>query len=111
MAMFFFTVYPIEHLYLHHKEVGTERDPITSKKNQTILAFIPKAYISAHKFAFNYSKPIFFGCISLNIAYLLAIYYYAVNKYVDSELIWSLLSFFVFGGFLGYVIFEHVEYI
>lgn len=109
--MFFFTVYPIEHIYLHHKEVGTERDPITSKKNQTIYAYIPKAYYSAHKFVFNYSRSAFFGCIALNIAYILAIYYYAMYRYGDSELAWSLLSFFILGGLFGFVILEHTEYI
>lgn len=84
MTMFFFNVYPFEHVYLHHKEVGTERDPITSKKGQTIFSYVPKAYFSAHKFVFNYSKPIFFICISLNIAYALAIYSYAASKYQDS---------------------------
>jgi len=33
MALFQFTVYPIEHLYLHHKYVGTSKDPITSPKD------------------------------------------------------------------------------
>lgn len=33
MALFQFAVYPIEHLYLHHKYVGSSKDPITSPKN------------------------------------------------------------------------------
>ena len=34
-----------------------------------------------------------------------------MSRYGDSELAWSLLSFFVLGGFVGFVILEHTEYI
>ena len=83
MTVFLFNVYPIEHLYLHHKYVGTAKDPITSRKNFSLIFYIFRAYYSAHKFVFNYSKLMFLGCVSLNAAYLATIYYHGLSQYGD----------------------------
>lgn len=70
MSLFQFTVYPIEHLYLHHKYVGTDKDPITSPKNQNLYTYTIKAYFSAHKFVFSYNKLYFAICMLTNWLYL-----------------------------------------
>jgi alkane 1-monooxygenase len=113
MTVFWFNVYPIEHLYLHHKYVGTEKDPITSKKNYSLFFYIIRAYFSAHKFVFQYSKLIFLGCVALNLAYLSAIYLHGVSEYGSYELAWDKLHFFIwlgFGGFIGLEIIEYIEH-
>jgi hypothetical protein len=103
MTIFFFNVYPIEHLYLHHKYVGTDKDPITSNKNYSLYQYILRAYYSGHKFVYNYNKAIFFGCVSLNLAYIGAIYYHGLVQYGDSGLALDKLLFFVKVGFAGFV--------
>jgi alkane 1-monooxygenase len=112
--VFLFNVYPIEHIYLHHKYVGTDKDPITSKKNYSLFPYIVRAYFSAHKFVFNYSKSIFLGCISLNAAYLFGIYFTGLAEYGgDSALAFEKLSFFLwlsFGGFMGIETIEYIEH-
>lgn len=70
MALFQFTVYPIEHLYLHHKFVGTDKDPITSPKNQNFYIYTLKAYFSAHMFVFKFNKLYFAICMLTNWIYL-----------------------------------------
>ena len=79
MTVYLFNAYPIEHLYLHHKYVGSEKDPITSKKNRSYYTFVFNAYFSAYKFLFSYSKKIFLGCVSLTILYLSSIYFYTLK--------------------------------
>lgn len=64
-----FTVYPIEHLYLHHKNVGTPLDPITSPKGMTIFQYYVNAISSAYKFNYKHSKNIFFMCLGATIFY------------------------------------------
>jgi hypothetical protein len=79
MTVYLFNAYPIEHLYLHHKYVGSEKDPITSKKNRSYYTFVFNAYFSAYRFLFSYSKKIFVGCVSLTILYLSSIYFYTLK--------------------------------
>jgi hypothetical protein len=45
---FQFTTYPIEHLYLHHKHVGTPDDAISSPKNQSFFKYFFKAIYSSY---------------------------------------------------------------
>lgn len=74
MTIFLFTVYPIEHLYAHHKNVGTIKDPITSPKNFNLYSYTLRVVYTAHKFTYEYSKGIFFGCITLNVSYIGMLY-------------------------------------
>jgi hypothetical protein len=111
MTVFLFNVYPIEHIYMHHKYVGTTKDPITSRKNFSLIFYIFRAYYSAHKFVFNYSKLMFLGCVSLNAAYLGAIYYHGLTQYDDPKMALSKLIFFIriaVGGFVGLEVIEYV---
>ena len=64
-----FTAYPIEHLYLHHKKVGSAEDPITSPKNQTVYSYYVNAILSAYKFNYNYNKTYFAICVIGTLTY------------------------------------------
>lgn len=46
---FQFTTYPIEHLYMHHKYVGTEKDAITAEKNMSIYKYFIRALCASYK--------------------------------------------------------------
>lgn len=110
MTVFFFNVYPFEHVYVHHKFVGTDKDPITSKKNYPVLFYIVRAFYAAHKFVFQFSKSIFFGCLSLIAAYLAIIYYSGLSQYGSHELALDKLHFFVVMGISGFIALELIEY-
>ncbi len=84
MALFQFTVYPTEHLYLHHKYVGTDKDPITSPKNQTLYMYTIKAFFSAHKFVFNYNIKAFAVCMLTNWLYLGILFFHAFRELGDA---------------------------
>ena len=79
MAVFQFSVYPIEHIYLHHKHVGSQKDPITSPVNQNFYRYLFNAYFSAHKFVFNWSKKAFSVCLAANWFFLGGMILYAFN--------------------------------
>lgn len=83
MALFQFTVYPIEHIYLHHKCVGTSKDPITSPKNQNFYTYTLKAFFSAHKFVFNYNIKYFAICLLTNWFYIGLLFFFAFKEYND----------------------------
>lgn len=34
--------YPVFHLEWHHKNVGTEQDPIIARKNETLFQYLPR---------------------------------------------------------------------
>jgi alkane 1-monooxygenase len=111
MTIFLFNVYPTEHVYLHHKYVGTSKDPITCRKNLNLYYYTLRAYFSGHKFVYSYNKAIFLGCISLNAAYLAAIYYTGLISYGDSSLALQKLFFFIQIGLGGFIFLEIIEYI
>lgn len=67
MVILQFTVYPIEHVQLHHKLVGTDKDPITSPKNRSLFF-----YYTAHKFVFNYNRKQFMICMALDLPWTAA---------------------------------------
>jgi alkane 1-monooxygenase len=111
MALFQFTVYPTEHIYLHHRYVGSVKDPITSPKNQTIYYYAVQAFFSAHKFVFNYSKKIFFLCMLTNWIYLGGMFYHAYNQHQNLEVALLKVGFFVIVALQGFLFLEIVEYI
>lgn len=51
------TTFPIEHVYGHHRHVGTERDPATARRGEYILAFMLRStvgcFINAFKIEHN----------------------------------------------------------
>ena len=106
MALFQFTVYRIEHVYLHHKFVGTSKDPITSPKNQSVYAYTFKAFFSAHKFVFNFSLKAFAVCMLTNWLYLGTMFYFAYREYQDFEMAALKVGFFLIVGFSSYFLFE-----
>ena len=77
LVIFQFTVYPIEHVYLHHKAVGTKEDPITCPKNKGVYSYTLNAFISAHKFVFNYDKIKFAACMLANWTYIGILVYFS----------------------------------
>ena len=54
-----FTVYPIEHLYMHHKKVGTTEDPVTSPKDQSVYKYYVKVISSAYSFNYHHNFTYF----------------------------------------------------
>ena len=70
LFFFHFTAYPIEHLYLHHKKVGTPEDPITSPKNQNIYHYYVNAISSAYKFNYKHNKTIFLACVLATLIHI-----------------------------------------
>jgi hypothetical protein len=112
MALFQFTVYPIEHLYLHHKLVGTAQDPITSPKNQNYYAFTIKAFFSAHLFVLRRNPKMFLVCMLTNWSYIGVMLWSALNEYRgDWKLALSKVGLFVGIGMGCFLFFEAVEYI
>jgi alkane 1-monooxygenase len=41
--------FPIEHVYGHHKNVGTDADPATARRNETIYTFVPRSVLGTLK--------------------------------------------------------------
>jgi hypothetical protein len=91
--------------------VGTDKDPITSPKNQTLYYFAVQAYFSAHKFVFNYSKKAFLVCMLANWVYLGGLFYHAFNEYQNVEAACMKVGFFVLLGLGGFFFLEIIEYI
>ena len=46
------TTFPIEHIYGHHKHVGTDRDPATARRGEYILSFMLRSTIGCFANAF-----------------------------------------------------------
>ena len=111
MAVMQFSVYPIEHIYLHHKYVGTKKDPITSPKNQNVYFYTIQAYFSAHKFVFNWSKKAFAVCMLANLTYLGLLFFYGIQSHGDWNIaLWRV--FVMYGVSFGcFAFLELVEYI
>ena len=90
-----FSVYPIEHIYLHHKHVGSTKDPITSPKNQNFYFYTIQAYISAHKFVYKWSKKAFAVCMLANFTYLGILLLHAMNEHHDWNIaLWKVFVFY-----------------
>ena len=102
-----FTVYPIEHLYLHHKKVGTAEDPIPSPKNMSVYHYYVRAIISAYKFNYKYSKKIFICCVFATVSYIITMIALALKE--ESGLGKAL--FFILVSYSTVFILEGVEYI
>lgn len=111
LTMFNFTVYPIEHIFLHHKMVGTREDPITCPKNRNVYHFIFNAFVEAHKFACRYDFKRFAMGITANLVYIGALLFFALQQYQDWSLALWKVGYFVMLGSLCYITFELGEYV
>ena len=56
MSKSFYMHFFIEHLYGHHRNVATPKDPATSKFNQSFYAYLPQTLIGNWKSAWRYEK-------------------------------------------------------
>lgn len=113
MAVMQFSVYPIEHIYLHHKMVGSKKDPITSPKNKNFYLYTFQAMISAHTFVYKWSKKAFAICILSNLTYLAIMFSHAMNEHGDWQIAaWKVFVFFgiSFGAFAFLEVVEYVEH-
>ena len=111
MALFQFTVYPIEHVQLHHKMVVTDKDPITSPKNRSLYWFIPNSFYQAHKYVFLRDKKMFAVCMATNWLYLGVMLWHAMREFNDWGLaLWKVTTFAGIGLF-GWAFLENIEYI
>ena len=113
MAVMQFAVYPIEHIYLHHKYVGTKRDPITCPKNKNFYQYTFEAWTSAHRFVFNWSKKAFAVCMLANFTYLGILLAHAMNEYGNWNMaFWKVMVFYgiSFGCFAFLELVEYIEH-
>lgn len=109
---FLFTTYPIEHLYLHHKYVGSPMDDITAPKNTPFFLYYFKSVFSSYRETFKYSKLFFAFCMSLHLIYLFTLYQLALTEFGgNSELALNKMVFFIFIAFFGLYMMESIEYI
>lgn len=73
--------YSIEHVWTHHRYVGTPLDPVSALKGESLNSFIPKAVVEQYKQAlqwesrnsFPYNKILWFSLS--NILFPIAIYW------------------------------------
>jgi alkane 1-monooxygenase len=111
MALFQFSVYPYEHLYLHHKFVGTDKDPITSPKNQNFYVYTIRAFVHAHKFVFSKNKKMFALCMGTNWLYLGVMFVHALSEHGNwQQALWK-VGVFVGIGLGAFAFLEVIEYI
>lgn len=92
----------IEHIYGHHKNVGTMEDPATSRKNESLYAFIPRSIIMQVYSAFNLKQKDFIKYWSLQIAIYAGVFAVFGAKGLALFLVQSLVAV---------VLLEHVNYI
>lgn len=56
LAMVLYSHFRSEHLLVHHRYVGTPRDPVTAKYNESFFRFFPRVLIGSLKSAFRAEK-------------------------------------------------------
>lgn len=102
-----FTIYPTEHLYLHHKKVGTLEDPITAPKNKSLYGYYFGALFGCYRFNYGYSRKIF----GFNVACTLLFNVLAIGLAVkDGSGLWKGVYFSLLCYFTLFIM-EAVEYI
>ena len=85
--------------------VGTDKDPITSPKNQNFYFFTLKAYFSAHKFALKHDKKQFAICLATNWLYLALLLFFALKQGLTiEESLWKVAVFTAI-GLTGFMLF------
>lgn len=53
LARNLYTHFAIEHIFGHHRNVGTPKDPASSKQGQTVYEFIPQTLVGSYISAWN----------------------------------------------------------
>ncbi len=56
LSMVLYSHFRSEHLQVHHRHVGTPRDPVTARYNEGFHRFFPRVLIGSLKFAFKAEK-------------------------------------------------------
>lgn len=102
-----FTIYPTEHLYMHHKKVGTLEDPITAPKNKTVYSYYINALVSCYKFNFSYNKKIFIFNVVSTLLYNALLFWLAAREGSS----WHKAAYFSAISYATLFIMEAVEYI
>ncbi len=73
MVIFHFVIYETDHLYNHHRHVGTSKDIITSPKGKNFYSYLVQVFIGAYRFAYNYNQKAFFNLMAIYFTYIVAI--------------------------------------
>lgn len=109
---FQFTTYPIEHLFMHHKHVGTPQDDITAPKNMPFFTYYVRSVFSSYKETFKYSKVFFAFCMVLHLVYFFTLYQFALAEFQgDEESALRKVGFFFALSFFSLFVMESIEYI
>ena len=96
----FYMHFYIEHIYGHHRNVGTPKDPATSRYNESFWKFLPRTMIGSWKSAWNYEKR-----------RLLEIEGLSTHWSYQNRMLWFLVSYFLipipfyfYGGITGLIV-------
>lgn len=92
----------IEHIFGHHKNVGTKEDPATSRKNESLYFFVVRSATMQVKSAFNLKQKDFIKYWSMQIA----IYGLVVALFGAKGLV-----LFTAQSLIAIFLLEHVNYI
>ncbi len=76
---YLFTTYPIEHLFMHHKHVGTMEDDITAPKNMPFFKYYLRAVYSSYRETFKYSKLFFAFCMILHLGWVTCFHFISLD--------------------------------
>ncbi len=100
----------LEHLFNHHKYVGTERDSSTARKGQSLFSFVPRSIIGSFKNAYWVESQIHPNILRNRF------YIYLFLEILGVSLMFaafgtSLLVFFVLQALVAITFLESVQYI
>ena len=91
--------FSIEHVYNHHLNVGTEKDPATAKRGENVYAFFVRSTVKGHFSAWNLEMK---NLRNKGIGFL-SIKNKMITGYLMSAF-WCIL-FFMAGGYIGLILF------
>lgn len=91
--------FSVEHLQGHHRNVSTLEDPASSRKGESLYAFLPRTVIGSFKSAFHLD----FKTCCQNWAITIAFSLLCIP--------WSSIKFFYFQGIIGFLFLEIINYI
>ena len=96
----FYMHFYIEHLYGHHRNVGTPKDPATSRLNESFYQFFPRTVIGSWKSAWHYEKR-----------RLLEVEGFRSHIVPQNRMLWYITCYlilpiliYLYGGFLGLLV-------
>ena len=91
--------FSIEHVYNHHVNVGTEKDPATARRGENVYAFSVRSTVMGHLSAWKLESK----TLQKNGIGLFSIKNRMITGYLMS-IMWCVL-FFLAGGYLGLMLF------